>query len=70
MNLSHTFFPDLTRILGQERDWGTLEWAWKGWRDETGKKMKEMYSEYTDLQNEGALLNGMSITVHIQDLAD
>ena len=47
-------------MLATERDWDLLEWLWRGWRDETGKKIPKMYEEYVNLMNEAARLNGSS----------
>ena len=46
-------------MVSTEREWDLLEWLWKGWRDATGKKMPQMYTEYVSLQNEAAKLNGI-----------
>jgi peptidyl-dipeptidase A len=51
--------PDLTDILNdQTSDWETLLWAWKGWRDVSGKLMPDMYKEFSDLLNKAAVING------------
>ena len=47
-------------MLATERDWDLLVWLWKGWREETGKKIPKMYEEYVNLLNEAARLNGSS----------
>nr|XP_011423379.2 uncharacterized protein LOC105325490 isoform X2 [Crassostrea gigas] len=43
----------LTPIMANSRDYDTLLRAWKGWRDETGKKIRTQYTEYVQLNNEG-----------------
>ena len=52
------FHVDLTQLMAKSRDYEELTWAWQGWRDETGKKMKDMYEEFVALQNKAADLNG------------
>ena len=59
--LMHRHFDcvaDLTDILAKSTDYNELVWAWKGWRDESGKKMKSKYKEFVDLSNEAARENG------------
>ena len=50
--------PDLYKILGKSRNYTELEFAWKGWRDATGPKMKPVYKEFVDALNIGARENG------------
>lgn len=50
--------PGLTSLLAKSRDYGELAAAWKGWRDATGKKMKDLYAEFVELRNEGARISG------------
>ena len=45
-------------MLRESRDWDDLVWAWKGWRDATGKHMRQDYSTYTTLLNKQATLSG------------
>uniref|UniRef100_A0A0B7B0W6 Angiotensin-converting enzyme n=1 Tax=Arion vulgaris TaxID=1028688 RepID=A0A0B7B0W6_9EUPU len=44
--------PDLTRLFATSRDYNRLLAAWKGWRDATGPKMKNMYTEFVTLSND------------------
>ena len=44
--------------MATSRDWADLEWAWREWRSQTGRKMKSNYSEFVDLLNQAARLNG------------
>ena len=55
-----TLDPDLEGIMsnvtaGNERN---LQWAWQAWRDATGPHMRDLYTEYVKLANEGAKQNG------------
>lgn len=50
--------PDLTEIMAKSRDYDELSFAWKGWRDASGKQMRNNYKEYVKLGNKAAQLNG------------
>ncbi|KAM9296895.1 LOW QUALITY PROTEIN: angiotensin-converting enzyme [Gastrophryne carolinensis] len=50
--------PDLTALLAKSRDYDELLWAWKGWRDSSGKKMRNLYKRYVELGNKAAVMNG------------
>ncbi|XP_075631437.1 angiotensin-converting enzyme [Balearica regulorum gibbericeps] len=50
--------PDLTDIMANSRDYDELLFAWKGWRDASGKKIKNNYKRYVELSNKAAVLNG------------
>ncbi|XP_043928727.1 angiotensin-converting enzyme 2-like [Protopterus annectens] len=52
--------PGLDAIMKESRDYKQRLWAWEGWRVQLGKKMRPLYEEYVDLQNEAARLNGYS----------
>ncbi|CAI9581972.1 unnamed protein product [Staurois parvus] len=49
---------DITALLAQSREYDELLWAWKGWRDSSGKKMRNHYKRYVELGNKAATLNG------------
>ena len=50
--------PDLTKVLKDSRDYDELLWAWKGWHDETGPKMRSIYAKTVEINNNGARENG------------
>ncbi|KAJ7427155.1 hypothetical protein WISP_09289 [Willisornis vidua] len=50
--------PDLTDTMAKSRDYEELLFAWKGWRDASGKKMRNNYKRYVELSNKAAMLNG------------
>ncbi|KAM6368808.1 angiotensin-converting enzyme [Pluvialis apricaria] len=50
--------PDLTNTMATSRDYNELLFAWKGWRDASGKKIKSNYKRYVALSNKAAVLNG------------
>lgn len=55
-----TLEPSLEDILANTvtGDWDELVYVWKGWRDASGKKMREQYKDYIDITNEAARANG------------
>ncbi|CAG0883552.1 unnamed protein product, partial [Darwinula stevensoni] len=52
-----TLEPDLERKMASVRDADELQWIWEQWREATGKKMREIFSEFVDLSNEAAKAN-------------
>ncbi|XP_051894867.1 angiotensin-converting enzyme isoform X2 [Pristis pectinata] len=54
----HPLDPDLTHILATSTDYNELLFAWKGWRDASGKKMRTNFKRYVTLSNKAATLNG------------
>ncbi|OCT93962.1 angiotensin-converting enzyme 2 [Xenopus laevis] len=50
--------PGLDLIMAESTNYNERLWAWEGWRAETGKRMRSLYEEYVDLENEAAHLNG------------
>ncbi|KAG8450383.1 hypothetical protein GDO86_002874 [Hymenochirus boettgeri] len=56
--------PGLDKIMSESTDYHERLWAWEGWRAEAGKRMRSLYEEYVDLENEAAKLN------HYQDYGD
>lgn len=54
----HCSPSDLTDIMATCRDYNELLFAWKGWRDASGKKMRNNYKRYVELSNKAATLNG------------
>ncbi|NWR92221.1 ACE enzyme, partial [Furnarius figulus] len=56
--ICHPLDPDLTDTMATSRDYNKLLFAWKGWRDASGKKMRNNYKRYVELSNKAAMLNG------------
>ena len=52
--------PGLNEIMSNSRDYDRLLWAWKGWHDATGAKMRKTYAETVQLNNKAARENGYS----------
>lgn len=54
MNYNDIFvIVDISRIMSSSRNYTELSMTWKGWRDVSGKKMKDKYAEFVKLSNEG-----------------
>ena len=49
--------PELINIMANSRNYSELLHTWWGWRNETGRKMREMYKEFVVLSNKGAKEN-------------
>ncbi|KAK6182477.1 hypothetical protein SNE40_010158 [Patella caerulea] len=58
----HALEPGLTRLLATSRDYDLLQEVWVKWREVTGKKMKNLYSEFVELINEAHRDGGYSDT--------
>jgi len=54
--------PELTDIMRTSRDYDRLLFAWKGWRDAVGPKLRPIYQKFVDLSNKGAKDNGWDDT--------
>jgi peptidyl-dipeptidase A len=50
--------PDLSSMLKTSRDYNQVLWAWKGWHDATGPKMRSIYTKIVEIQNRGAVFSG------------
>lgn len=56
-NQCHQLIPHLERLMQVEKDYDRLTWAWKGWHDECGNKIRPVYLEYIDLLNKNVKEN-------------
>ncbi|CAB4004626.1 angiotensin-converting enzyme-like [Paramuricea clavata] len=50
--------PELINIMATSRDYDKLLHAWLGWRNVSGREMRQMYKEFINLKNIGAKENG------------
>ncbi|RNA19074.1 angiotensin-converting enzyme [Brachionus plicatilis] len=50
--------PELDEVMRESRDYDKLLWAWKGWRDATGPKMRQIFAQLVDMRNKAARENG------------
>uniref|UniRef100_A0A0B7ANC9 Angiotensin-converting enzyme n=1 Tax=Arion vulgaris TaxID=1028688 RepID=A0A0B7ANC9_9EUPU len=53
-----TLEPDITRLMVSSRDYDLLATLWTGWRNETGRKMKNLFTNYVKLSNEAVQFLG------------
>lgn len=53
-----TLDPELSNMLKESRNYDELLWAWKGWHDQTGPKMRQIYARTVELNNKAAKENG------------
>ena len=51
--------PDLEGIVSESSDPEELQYYWEQWREQSGKKMINLFKQYIDLYNEKAKLNGL-----------
>ena len=51
--------PELTETMSKSRDPAELQYYWEQWREQSGKKMINLFKQYIDLYNEKAKLNGL-----------
>ncbi|CAF1347310.1 unnamed protein product [Adineta ricciae] len=56
----HTIEPYLTELMKKEKDYDRLTWAWEGWYDACGMKVRPVYLTYIDLLNKNCKANGYS----------
>lgn len=52
--------PELTQLMATSRDYDELKWAWQAWRDVSGPKIKQPFTELVSKLNEAATDNGLS----------
>lgn len=57
-NKCYSLDSELTEIMQYSRNYDELLWAWKGWSDVTGPKMKQLYIENVKLQNKAVMKYG------------
>ena len=53
--------PNLTDIMTRSRDYDERLWAWLGWRNETGPKMKSAFGELVTTMNYIAIEGGKMV---------
>ncbi|XP_061182126.1 angiotensin-converting enzyme-like [Saccostrea echinata] len=54
--------PGLTDIITNSRDYNELLEVWKGWRDQSGKKMRTKYTEFVKAMNAAIKFSGFNDT--------
>ncbi|XP_066520226.1 angiotensin-converting enzyme [Hoplias malabaricus] len=50
--------PDLNKIMSESRDYDELLFAWEGWRNASGRPLRQNYERYVELANLAARSNG------------
>jgi hypothetical protein len=50
----YSLSPYLEQLMRNEKDYDRLVWAWKGWHDTCGNRIRSIYLEYIDLLTENA----------------
>ncbi|XP_028414004.1 angiotensin-converting enzyme-like [Dendronephthya gigantea] len=55
---NNSLSPQLVNIMAKSRDYDELLQAWWGWRNESGRKMRDVYRRFVELKNKGARENG------------
>ncbi|XP_051968866.1 angiotensin-converting enzyme-like isoform X2 [Xyrauchen texanus] len=50
--------PDLNKIMAESRDYDELLFAWQGWRNASGRELRNSYKRYVVLANLAAQSNG------------
>lgn len=50
--------PDLNKIMAESRDYDELLFAWQGWRNASGRELRNSYKRYVELANLAAKSNG------------
>ncbi|CAG5132175.1 unnamed protein product [Candidula unifasciata] len=54
--------PDITQIMATSRNYSELLALWSGWSNQTGRKMKHLYTRYVELNNEAVRFLGYNDT--------
>ena len=54
----YSLSPYLERLMQVEKDYDRLTWAWKGWYDQVGNKIRPLYLEYIDVLTKTSHENG------------
>ena len=55
----YSLSPDLETFMQIEKDYDRLLWAWKGWHDQSGTRIRQKYVEYIDIFNANLQANGI-----------
>uniref|UniRef100_A0A673FSP4 Angiotensin-converting enzyme n=1 Tax=Sinocyclocheilus rhinocerous TaxID=307959 RepID=A0A673FSP4_9TELE len=50
--------PNLNKIMAESRDYDELLFAWQGWRNASGRELRNSYKRYVELANLAAKSNG------------
>lgn len=50
-NRTYNLEPELNSIMANSRDYDQLLWAWKGWHDNVGSKMRNLFAKSVEFAN-------------------
>lgn len=53
----YTLSPMLERLMQTEKDYDRLTWAWKGWHDQCGNKIRPVYLSFIEMLNKNVKNN-------------
>ena len=54
----YTLSPTLEQLMQVEKDYDRLLWAWKGWHNQCGNKIRPVYLPFIHLLNKSSKENG------------
>lgn len=57
-NICYNLSPYLERLMQTEKNYDRLLWAWKGWHDGCGNKIRPLYVPYINLLDKKVQENG------------
>lgn len=53
-------YPEISHIMAKSRNWDELQYVWLEWRRRSGVKMKDLYQQLVQLNNDAAQLNNFT----------
>ena len=53
-----SYEPHLRNIMEKSRNYCELQWAWVGWRNSTGRQLKQHFNEHIQAETNAAFANG------------
>ncbi|KAA0725565.1 Angiotensin-converting enzyme [Triplophysa tibetana] len=54
--------PELTDIMANSRSYKRLLYAWEGWHNESGDRLRSLYPEFVELSNKASRMDGFPDT--------
>lgn len=54
-------FSELTEIMATSRSYKKLLYAWEGWHNESGVRLREHYKEFVELSNKASRADGENL---------
>ncbi|XP_012283473.1 angiotensin-converting enzyme [Orussus abietinus] len=53
-------YPDIAQIMAKSKDWDELQYVWTEWRRRNGVRMRELYQQLIQINNDAARLNNFT----------